>query len=110
MITRFLEHLKTYHNGQENAVISKELEQTFALKNREIRLIVNSLRNDGHPICSNGNGYYYARDETEVLRAIHNLNRRIIGIALAKNGLSKSLSTFQGDNGQLSLMINENRN
>lgn len=108
MTTRFLEHLKNYHNGQSNAVISKELELKFGVKNREVRLIVNSLRNDGYPICSNGNGYYYARDETEVLKAICNLNRRIIGIALAKNGLTKSLIAFQGGNGQLSLIEGEN--
>ena len=104
MDEQFLKYLQSYHTGKVNAVISKELEVTFGLKNREIRLIVNSLRNEGHPICSSGNGYYYARDETEVIHAIGNLNSRIIGIALAKNGLTKSLVAFQEDTCQLSLI------
>lgn len=104
MQNQFLAYLKKHHRGQANAVFSKELERIFDLKNREIRLIVNNLRHDGHPICSSGDGYYYARDETEVLRAIHNLNSRIKNITKAKNGLAKSLHLFPSSRGQMSLL------
>ena len=52
------EHLKKYHQGQESAASSKELEAAFHVKGTELRRAVNRLRCNGHPICSDATGYF----------------------------------------------------
>ena len=56
---RFLSHLKRNHTGAGSAVQSKGLELRFQMSGRKIRDIVNTLRCEGHPICSDDGGYYY---------------------------------------------------
>ena len=85
------EHLKKYHTGQEKAVSSKALEAAFQLNGREIRKCVNTLRQDGLPICSDGAGYYYAATQQEINNTIARLNSHITKVSNAKNGLLNSL-------------------
>ena len=88
------EYLKRYHLGAENAVTSRELERTFSIRGIEVRHLVNSLRRDGVPIASNGQGYFYAATEQEVRATIAHMTRRISGIAAAMRGLYQSLDGF----------------
>jgi len=101
----FLKYLKEYHVGKEKAVSSAYLENKLSISSRNIRKIVNQLRNDGVPICSDENGYYYAGDTDEVLNSIYQMTSRIKEIARAKNGLVKSLKRFSDNSGQLILQI-----
>lgn len=91
---KFLTYLKKNHKGREKAIQSRSLEKKFQVSNRNIRNIVNSLRCDGQPICSDENGYYYAKNKKEVLKCISQLDSRIDKIAEAKNGLLNALETF----------------
>ena len=50
------EHLRRYHHGAENAVISRELEHTFHVSGKALRDQVNALRREGVPIASDQNG------------------------------------------------------
>ena len=84
------ENLKKYHYGQEGAVSSKELEAAFHVDGRKLRRAVNRLRCDGHPICSNATGYFYAARQSEIMATIAQLTGRISQIAAAKSGLLKS--------------------
>ena len=84
---KFLAYLKRHHTGEGKAVQSKGLEFRFQMSGRKIRDIVNELRCDGYPICSDENGYYYAANKKEVMRSISQLNSRIEKISEAKNGL-----------------------
>jgi len=79
-----------YRRGQECAASSKELEVAFHVKGAELRRAVNRLRCEGHPICSNANGYFYAVRQSEIAATIYQLSGRISRIAAAKNGLLKS--------------------
>lgn len=89
-----LEYLSAGHCGQENAVTSKELERLFDLKGSEIRQIINTLRCQGNPICSDSTGYYYAETEMEVRYSISHLNSRAMKIIKARNGLIRSKEIF----------------
>ena len=102
---RFLSHLKRNHTGTGRAVQSKGLELRFQMSGRKIRDIVNSLRCEGHPICSDDCGYYYGANENEVLGSIRQLNSRIEKIAEAKNGLVNSLSLYPDSSGNEQLQI-----
>ena len=91
---KFLSHLKRNHTGAGSAVQSKGLELRFQMSGRKVRDIVNALRCDGHPICSDDGGYYYGANQHEVLGSIRQLNSRIEKIAEAKNGLVDALSLY----------------
>ncbi|SHE61414.1 HTH domain-containing protein [Tissierella praeacuta DSM 18095] len=103
----FLIYIKKYHQGKEKAVSSAYLQRRFSISSRTVRKIVNQLRNDGNPICSDENGYYYATDKDEVLNSVYQMTSRIREIAKAKNGLIKALGEFTDESGQLRLEIDE---
>ena len=90
------EHLKKYHQGQESAASSKELETAFHVKWAELRRAVNRLRCDGQPICSNETGYFYAAQQSEVRATVAQLTGRISKIAAATKGLLKSYEEQEG--------------
>jgi len=99
----FLIYMKEYHTGISNAVPSAYLQGRFRISSRTVRKLVNQLRNDGNPICSGDNGYYYAADRKELLASIGQMTSRIREIAKAKRGLVKALEHFPDTNGQLRL-------
>lgn len=85
--TALCSYLKKYHTGKDNAVYSRELERLFSWGGRTLRRKVNRLRQDGHPICSGENGYYYAADQQEIDATVCRLNQMIAKIAHARNGM-----------------------
>ncbi len=87
MEDRLLQYLKLYHTGKENAVYSKELEQRFSMGGRSIRRVINQLRQDGNPICSNCRGYYFARSQEDVNKTVKWLNGLVTGVSNARTGL-----------------------
>ena len=97
------EHLRRYHHGAENAVISKELERSFGVSGKELRDQVNALRREGVPIASDQNGYFYAKTEAEVRLTIRHMRNRISGISAAITGLRRSLAAF--DDSQIRLPL-----
>ena len=97
----FLTYMKEYHTGKEKAVSSAYLQSRFCISGRAVRKLVNQLRNDGNPICSGDNGYYYAGNRQELLESIGQMTSRIIEIAKVKRGLIKALEHFSDYSGQL---------
>lgn len=89
---RLLNYLRNNHTGAGKAILSKSLALRLQISNRRIRDIVNTLRCEGHPICSDEGGYYYASNRQEVMSSIRQLNSRIDRIEEAKEGLTQSLS------------------
>ncbi len=90
------EYLKQYRRGQESAASSKELEAVFHVKGTELRRAVNRLRCDGHPICSDATGYFYAARQSEIRATVAQLTGRISKIAAATKGLLKSYEEKEG--------------
>ena len=102
---KFLRYLKRSHTGEGKAVQSKCLEMKFQMSGRKIRDIVNALRCEGHPICSDDGGYYYGANRHEVLGSIRQLSSRVEKIAEAKNGLVDALSHYPDSNSSKQLQI-----
>lgn len=90
-----LKKLKRYHRGYLRAIGGKELEVAFSVSGSQIRKMINALRSDGEPICSDENGYYYASNAQEVHLSINRFNSRIGKMDMAKQGLVKSLEHFK---------------
>ena len=97
-----LAYLSKSHCGQDKAVTSKEMEYLFGIRGSEIRQIINALRCEGNPICSDAAGYYYAKSESDVKHSIAHLHSRAMKIIKARNGLIKSLEKLS-ENIQLTL-------
>ncbi len=85
--TAICNYLKKHHTGKENAVFSRELERLFSLDGRALRRKISSLRQDGHPICSDGSGYYYAENQKEINATICRLNTLVARISNARTGM-----------------------
>ena len=90
------EHLKKYHRGQESAASSRELEAAFHLKGTELRRVINRLRCNSFPICSDATGYFYAKQPSEIKATIAQLTGRISKISAAAKGLMKSYEETEG--------------
>lgn len=85
--TAICNFLKKYHTGRDNAVYSRELERLFSLDGRTLRRKISSLRQDGHPICSDESGYYYAENQREINATICRLNTLVTRISNARTGM-----------------------
>ena len=57
---------------------------------------INRLRCDGHPICSDATGYFYAARQSEIRATVAQLTGRISKIAAATKGLLKSYDETEG--------------
>ena len=91
----FCEYLERYHKGSANPVSSKTLEAVFHLKRAEIRKLVNSLRCQGKPICSDYYGYFYAANQQELNASVAQLSGRINQITKARDGLLNRATSTQ---------------
>ena len=78
---------KECHVGFGNEITSRELERSLHIKGKTLREIVNSLRCNGHPVCSNQNGYFYASALMDVQKTINQLSHRIKKMGKAREGL-----------------------
>ena len=90
------EQLKKYHRGQESAASSRELEAAFHLKGTELRRVINRLRCNSSPICSDATGYFYAKRPSEIKATVAQLSGRISKISAAAKGLMKSYEETEG--------------
>ena len=83
------EYLERYHLGENEPASSKKLEAVFHIKGSELRRIVNNLRCQSIPICSNVAGYFYAAKQEELNATVAQLTSRVKHIARARDGLRK---------------------
>ena len=81
------QYLKDNHTGIKNAVPSKDVERHFSISGRTLRKHIHSLRQNGIPICSGTEGYYYAGSQYEINSTAARLGDFIAGILDAKTGL-----------------------
>jgi biotin operon repressor len=89
-----LMYLRNNHTGAENFATSAKIERVFGIRNRAVRQIINKLRCDGQPICSDVNGYFYAKNQDEVNDTITQLLSRTKQISHAAQGLVLSQQIF----------------
>ena len=85
--TAICNYLKKHHTGKTNAVHSNELEKLFDMTGRNIRYVVNHLRKEGFPICSDEDGYYYAETQAEINATVKRLNEFLTRVSNARTGM-----------------------
>ena len=87
-------YLKENCCGRKNAVKSPELEQAMGVSGNELRRQVNRLRRRKIPICSGGEGYFYAGNAGEIYATIRSLTDMMYGLSQAIDGLEAALEGF----------------
>ena len=63
-------YLRNHHKGKANAIHSQDLQRLFSIDGRNLRRKISSLRQDGIPICSDEDGYYYADNQQEINKTV----------------------------------------
>lgn len=81
-------YLMENHQGRENAVHSKDLEDRFKISPRTIRNYINSMRKSGKPICSDEKGYWIGINPKEIDGTIKRLGDFAGEVSDARMGLS----------------------
>ena len=90
-------YLRGQHTGSENAVPSAKIECLFGISGVAVRQIVNKLRCEGQPVCSDANGYFYAKSKDEINGTISQLLGRTAKINAAARGLVLSQRAFSNE-------------
>lgn len=96
---RLLNNLKRYHTGHHNAIPSRILEMQFSVVGSTIRRAVLRLRLEGHPICSDQSGYFFASTSYELEATIRQYEGRRRNASVVCNALNHALVSFP-DTGQ----------
>ena len=82
---------------------SDKLEAATGFKGPVVRALVNALRLDGVPVCSNSRGYYMARSLAELDQTIKHLRQRAASIQQAAAGLEVARARLETPDNQPSL-------
>lgn len=85
-----LEYLKDNHSNESNAIKGRELCVLFNVTSKQVRNIVNDLRQSGEPICSSNYGYWYSTDPEDLDSTIARLNAQVVNMQRAIDGLYKA--------------------
>jgi biotin operon repressor len=94
-----LRYLRERHTGAEKAVISGDIELNFGIGGAAVRQIVNKLRCNGQPVCSDASGYFYAKNSDEINATITQLLGRTKKVTEAAQGLVLSHQTLRNGGG-----------
>lgn len=90
--------------GKENAVTNKEIQDKTGLSSQKVHKIIQHIRTNNivNGICSNGRGYYVAKDIHELEECLISLKQRIYSQMKTLHCLEKQDIMF-GGTGQLSI-------
>ena len=90
--------------GKANAVTNKEIQDNTGLSTQKVHKIIQHIRTNNivNGICSNGRGYYIAKDIHELNECLISLKQRIYSQMKTLHCLEKQNIMF-GGTGQLSI-------
>jgi hypothetical protein len=75
----------------DNPIHSKPLERSMSLTGPEVRAVITFLRLQEYPIASNGKGYYYATNPTDLRETIDHLEGRAFKISQVAGALKATM-------------------
>lgn len=92
--TAILDYMTKNNMGADNAILAGKLCAVIGVTGRLLHQTINELRVEGYPICSNTNGYFYARCVEELDNTITHLTSRSKDMEVARDGLEKAKANF----------------
>ncbi len=85
------EYLSDFHNTEDTAIKARELRALYNLQDKQLRNVISVLRQNGEPICSSSNGYWYSLDPSDLRKTIHRMDAQVKNMRLSIKGLQKNL-------------------
>ncbi len=89
-------------HSRQDAISGAKLAMAAGLKERpggkfgaDIRSIVNAVRVKGYPVCANGVGYWWPKDEFELSKYVVDFQRRIDKQQEAVDGMKKGFDRIE---------------
>ena len=105
----FKEQLLNYIPTKQTHTNSKQLAEYIGLNSRDVRLIIQKLRDDGYPICATPDqGYWMARTSWDMDDTMSKLKAHIQNSVDTYNSLAKSqneLKRKEGNNEYTELLV-----
>ena len=86
-----LEYLQQNCTGRENTRKSIVIERALNIRRKELQKLVNRMRQDGVPICSSRDGYFYPESIGDVFSTIEHLEVMEKGLRAAINGMKRGV-------------------
>ena len=91
------EYLKENHKTEEDAIKGRDLRMLFNLKDKQLRNVISVLRQNGKPICSSSNGYWYSKDQEDLEKTLHRMEAQVHNMNYSIAGLKKILQEVVQD-------------
>lgn len=88
---QMLEYLIEHHNTESRAVKNRELRLLFNLTDRQVRILVNQLRQEGKPVCSSSVGYWYGTSPEDINKTIYKMEAQVEKMRKSIKGLREAL-------------------
>ena len=85
------EYLADYHKTEETAIKARELRALYNLQDKQLRNVISVLRQDGEPICSSSNGYWYSTEPEDINKTIRRMEAQVLNMRHSIAGLYKNL-------------------
>ncbi len=73
----------------------RALADALGTTTRDVELAIRALRLEGHPILSNGDGYWMARDSAELAQCVKRLQRRAVEQFLTVRAMRATLRRLE---------------
>lgn len=90
--------LKVGEHSKGNEITGAKIANAIGLKHRstgkegaDLRSIINSVRRKGYPVCANGKGYFWPRNQDEIMDYQESLQNRLDKIQEAYDGIELAL-------------------
>ena len=90
---RLLAFLQATCSGRKNRMSGARLAKVFGISVTALRKLINQLRREHHPICSDRYGYFYAVTASEVYGTISHLYGNVNGTMAAIRSISSVASS-----------------
>jgi hypothetical protein len=88
--------ISTHSKGNE--ITGTKVANSVGLKPRDtgkegadLRSIINALRRKGYPVCANGKGYFWPKNQDEILDYQESLSKRLDKIKEAYDGIQLAM-------------------
>lgn len=91
------EYLRDNHKTEREAIKGRDLCVLFNMKDKHLRNIVSVLRQDGEPICSSSNGYWYSKDPEDLEKTLHRMEAQVHNMNYSIAGLQRTLQEILQD-------------
>jgi hypothetical protein len=95
--------------GHDNAILLRNLKARVGIPERQLRLVIEKLRNEGWLVLVSGQppyGYYYCKDRSEAQEFIEYMRSRVIQeCRIMRSNKVASFKKFSKQFGQISMLI-----